>query len=233
MILVDRPLHRDSLQQCLCGVYAVIIIGAMRSTIIRAVPEAPVTRPAEGRVRHDPNGAVGTVFPTPPSILLNSALVALRVGTAALFMLHALVRVLKPGALSQFGLFLEKSGVPQGVAVVWMITVFELGAGLLMAIGYRTRYVAMGFGVILVGGIVLIHRHLGWFVGEHGTGGSEYSVSLLLALLVIAAADRSGADRSGADHSGADRSGADHSGADHSGTDHSGTDHTGLPDTAR
>jgi putative oxidoreductase len=55
----------------------------------------------------------------------------------------------------------------------------------------------MGFGVILLVGIALIHRHLGWFVGEHGTGGSEYSVSLLLALLVIAAADRSGADRRG------------------------------------
>ncbi len=198
MILVDRPLQRDSLQQCLCGVNAVLIIGAMRRTITRAVPEATVTRPARDRVRHDPNGAVDTAFPPPSSTLLNSALIALRVGTAALFMLHALVRVLKPGSLPQFGLFLEKSGVPQGVAVVWLITAFELLGGLLMALGYRARYLAAGFSVILFGGIVLIHRHLGWFVGEHGTGGSEYSVSLLLALLVIAAADRSGTDDSGA-----------------------------------
>ena len=64
-----------------------------------------------------------------------------------------------------------------------------------MALGFRTRYMAAGFGVILLSGIVLIHRHLGWFVGEHGTGGSEYSVALLLALLVIASADIAGADR--------------------------------------
>jgi putative oxidoreductase len=42
---------------------------------------------------------------------------------------------------------------------------------------------------IALGGIVIIHAQLGWFVGEHGTGGSEYSVCLLLCLLVIAAAD--------------------------------------------
>ena len=32
--------------------------------------------------------------------------------------------------------------------------------------------------------IWLIHRHNGWFVGEHGVGGSEYSVALLAMLLV-------------------------------------------------
>ncbi len=131
----------------------------------------------------------------PSAAPLYLALILLRVGTAALFMAHAAVRLMTPASIPQFGLFLEKSGVPQGVAVVWLITGFELSAGLLMAFGYRTRYMAAGFAVILLGGIALIHRHLGWFVGEHGTGGSEYSVALLLSLLVIAAADVSGADR--------------------------------------
>jgi putative oxidoreductase len=45
-------------------------------------------------------------------------------------------------------------------------------------------------GAIVAGGIVLIHARLGWFVGEHGTGGSEYSVALLVLLLLIAAQDR-------------------------------------------
>lgn len=43
---------------------------------------------------------------------------------------------------------------------------------------------------IAANGIVLIHRQLGWFVGAHGTGGSEYSVALMVMLLVVAAADR-------------------------------------------
>jgi putative oxidoreductase len=35
---------------------------------------------------------------------------------------------------------------------------------------------------------VLIHAHNGWFVGEHGAGGVEYSLSLSSALLVLIAA---------------------------------------------
>jgi putative oxidoreductase len=79
--------------------------------------------------------------------------------------------------------------------LVWGITVFELAAGSMLMIGYRARVAALGFIAMLLAGIVLIHRHLGWFVGEHGTGGSEYSVALILALLVIAAADDGGAWR--------------------------------------
>ena len=43
-------------------------------------------------------------------------------------------------------------------------------------------------------GIVIIHWQLGWFVGEHGTGGMEYSLSLMVSLLVIAAADATARD---------------------------------------
>ena len=166
----------------------------MGSPITRAALETTVMTHGIDRVAPDADRVLAPDIHVPSFTPLHLALIMLRVGTAALFMAHALVRVMSPGAIPQFGLFLQKNGIPQGIAVVWMITVFELGGGLLMALGFRTRYVAAGFGVILLGGIALIHRHLGWFVGEHGTGGSEYSVSLLLALLVIAAADISGAD---------------------------------------
>ena len=129
-----------------------------------------------------------------PFVTLSTALALLRIGTAALFMAHAVVRMLLPGSIQQFGGAMERLGIPQGTAMVYAITAYEITAGLLMALGFRTRYLAAGFGVILVGGIVLIHRHFGWFVGEHGTGGNEYSVALLLALLVIAAADTQRAD---------------------------------------
>jgi putative oxidoreductase len=129
-----------------------------------------------------------------PFVTLSTALALLRIGTAALFMAHAVVRVLIPGSIQQFGGALGRMGIPQGIAVVYAITIYEITAGLLMVLGFRTRYLAAGFGVILLGGIVLIHRRFGWFVGEHGTGGNEYSVALLLALLVIAAADTQRAD---------------------------------------
>jgi len=170
----------------------------MQSLIKRTVPEPTRMSHAIDRLAPDAAHAMEASLRSPSSTPLHLSLILLRVGTAALFMAHALVRVMKPGSIPQFGLFLEKCGLPQGASIVWLITVFELGAGLLMALGLGTRYMAAGFGVILLGGIALIHRHLGWFVGEHGSGGSEYSVALLLALLlallVVASADISGAD---------------------------------------
>jgi putative oxidoreductase len=82
---------------------------------------------------------------------------------------------------------LESKGFIAGVAIVWILTAFEIIGGLMMAIGYYTRWMAAGFILILLIGIVLIHAELGWFVGEHGTGGVEYSVVLIAALVVIAA----------------------------------------------
>jgi putative oxidoreductase len=124
-----------------------------------------------------------------PFISLPASLVVMRVCVAALFIAHAVVRMAN-GSIPGFGTFLEKLGFPAGVAVVWVITTVEIVAGTLMAVGWHARWMASALFVIAAGGILLIHRHLGWFVGEHGTGGSEYSVSLMVSLLVIATADR-------------------------------------------
>jgi putative oxidoreductase len=69
-----------------------------------------------------------------------------------------------------------------------VLTVFEIVGGMMMAFGYFTRWMASGFIIVLLIGIVLIHAELGWFVGEHGSGGVEYSIVLLASLLVIAGA---------------------------------------------
>jgi putative oxidoreductase len=123
-----------------------------------------------------------------PFVSLASALVVSRVAVAILFMAHAAVR-LANGTIPGFGAFLEQRGWPQGVALVWAITLYELIGGGLMALGWRVRWMALGLFFIAGMGIVIIHARLGWFVGEHGTGGMEYSLSLMVALFVIAAAD--------------------------------------------
>ncbi len=123
-----------------------------------------------------------------PFITLPQALVLSRVLIAVLFMAHATVRLVN-GSMPQFGNFLERAGFPQGLLWVWAITLFELIGGSLMALGRQVRWAATGLFSIAGVGILLIHRHFGWFVGEHGTGGSEYSLALMAALLVIAAAD--------------------------------------------
>lgn len=123
-----------------------------------------------------------------PFISLRNSLLILRAGIPMLFMAHAIVRIAN-GSMPQFAGFLGSIGFPQPLLVVWAITLTELIAGSLLVLGFWQRYVALALACIAAGGIVLIHANIGWFVGEHGTGGSEYSVCLLLALLVLAAAD--------------------------------------------
>lgn len=123
-----------------------------------------------------------------PFIQLPTALLILRVAVAIFFMAHAAVRVVN-GSMPQFGGFLEQRGWPHGLLLVGCITAYELIGGTLMALGWRVRWMALGLFFIAGMGIAIVHAPLGWFVGEHGSGGMEYSLSLMVALLVIAAAD--------------------------------------------
>ncbi|MEO6227357.1 MAG: DoxX family protein [Thermomonas sp.] len=119
---------------------------------------------------------------------LADALRLLRIVTALLFMAHASMRFVNH-SIPEFGAFMEAHGFAHGQAWVLAITFYELSAGTLLLMNRGVRWAASGLAVIASVGIVLIHRHNGWFVGEHGTGGSEYSVALLAMLLVLAAHD--------------------------------------------
>lgn len=121
-----------------------------------------------------------------PFVSPAQALALLRVLVAVLFMAHAAVRIAN-GSIPQFGAFLEAKGWPFGVALVWLISLVELVSGSLLILGLWVRLATVGPLVIASMGIVLIHAERGWFVGEHGTGGMEYSLALIAALLVIAA----------------------------------------------
>lgn len=125
-----------------------------------------------------------------PFISLEQALLVLRVATPLLFMAHAGMRI-AAGTIPRFGAFLESVGFPFGVPLVWAITAVELVAGVMIILGVQVRWAATALFVIAATGIVLIHAGNGWWVGEHGTGGTEYSVALILMLLVVAATDRS------------------------------------------
>lgn len=124
-----------------------------------------------------------------PFLSLKQSLLILRIAVAVIFLAHAIVRI-GNGTIPQFGEFMESKGLPFGAAWVWAITAYEIAGGVLLLLGIYTRLLTAGFIILLLVGIVLIHASLGWFVGEHGTGGCEYSVILIVALLVIAAEKR-------------------------------------------
>ena len=113
------------------------------------------------------------------------ALTILRVGTAAMLIIHGVARAAL-GIVDDFGGALTAWGFPAGIALAWTITVVEIVGGAAMAAGYLVRPVAAWFAFQLAMGIYLIHARVGWFVVGAGRNGMEFSVLLILCLAVIA-----------------------------------------------
>jgi putative oxidoreductase len=124
-----------------------------------------------------------------PFFTLSQSLLLLRICVPMFFMAHAIVRIFN-GTIERFAGFLSDKGFIAATAIVWGITVFEIIGGFMLLFGYFTKWLSLGFILMLIFGVLLIHAQFGWFVGEHGDGGMKYSVALILALIVIAAADR-------------------------------------------
>lgn len=124
-----------------------------------------------------------------PFLTLNQSIVVLRIVAGLIFVAHAAVRI-TGSTIDRFGGFLERKGFAFGVLIVWILTVYEILGGLLLVVGIYTRWLALGFMIIIGSGIIIIHAVNGWFVGEHGTGGIEYSILLLAVLIALAAANK-------------------------------------------
>ena len=113
------------------------------------------------------------------------ALVLLRVGTAAIMIVHGLARM-RLGIVDDFGVVLGQWGFPAGPAVAWFITITEIVGGAALAAGYLVRPLAAWFIFQLAMGIYLIHGRIGWFVVGAGRNGMEFSVLLILCFVVLA-----------------------------------------------
>lgn len=109
----------------------------------------------------------------------------LRTTLAGLIAAHGWARYLA-GGVEPFGDFLSHQGFPAGFYWAASVTVIEiLGSGLLL-FGVGVVPVACLFAAIYGLGIVLVHAKVGWFVVGLGRNGSEYSVLLIVCLLVLA-----------------------------------------------
>ncbi len=112
----------------------------------------------------------------------------IRITVSLMLMAHGGIR-LYAGMVNGFGEFLNVQGFMIGGVIAWSITFFELIGGALLALGYFRKIICAGFATILTMGILLVHINNGWFVVGYGTGGAEYSVLLILCLLLIASTD--------------------------------------------
>jgi putative oxidoreductase len=113
------------------------------------------------------------------------ALILLRIGVSVIMMAHGFQR-LYYNTVDDFGVFLNAKGFVIGYALAWTITLFELAGGLLLALGKFARWICLMWMIVITMGIILVHAQNGWFVVGPSTGGVEYSILLLLALITIA-----------------------------------------------
>ncbi len=114
-----------------------------------------------------------------------AGLTLLRAGTAMVLIIHGVARAWL-GIVDDFGGALNSWGFPAGFALAWTITVVEIVGGALLAAGLLVRPLCAWFGFQLLMGIYLIHGRVGWFVVGAGRNGVEFSVLLILCLIVIA-----------------------------------------------
>lgn len=112
-------------------------------------------------------------------------LVLLRVTVALMMVIHGVARI-RLGGVTGFGSFLTEQHVPLGTAVAWVLTLVEIGGGVLLALGYGVLWLCAWFAVQLAVGIALVHFKEGWFVVGAGRNGMEYSVVLIAGLGSIA-----------------------------------------------
>ncbi len=119
----------------------------------------------------------------------NYSIAALRMMIGIVFILHAAVRVYN-NTLPGFGEFLEGKGFPFGFMLAWAVTLFELVGGILTFFRYFVRIFCIGEMIILITGIITVHRENGWFVVGRSLNGVEYSVVLITILTAIFIAER-------------------------------------------
>ncbi len=120
-----------------------------------------------------------------PFLTTWQCLTVLRVALGLMMMAHGAAR-LYVGSVGAFGGFLNSKGLLIGPLLAWAVTVNDLIGGALLAMGYFRRWLSLGFILVMLGGILLVHLPNGWFVVGHQQGGIEYNVLLILCFLLVA-----------------------------------------------
>lgn len=106
----------------------------------------------------------------------------LRVTSGVWFLLHAGLKIFVFTPAGTVGFF-ESIGLPGFLAYV--VIAAELLGGLALIAGYKTRIVALGLSVILLGSIYTPHFAAGFFFSNEG-GGWEFPAFWALTLWALA-----------------------------------------------
>lgn len=101
---------------------------------------------------------------------------------AAQFLGPGFVQAVERGGPETFATTLERLGVPEPRLMAWFVGGVEFVGGILLAIGWLTRLVALLLAGDMLVAIVRVH----WRNGLIGPGGFEFPLALLGACLALA-----------------------------------------------
>ncbi len=107
-----------------------------------------------------------------------------RVVLSLLLIIHGVVRLSVGGAL-HFGTYLEGEGIPAGTIIAYLLTFFEIVGGCLLALRVYAKWIVPVFLLEIILGLIMVHAKEGWFVVGYGRNGSEYSVLIIISLVLI------------------------------------------------
>lgn len=110
------------------------------------------------------------------------ALTLIRFAAAGNMLIHGIARIVTDG-VAPFDGFLSGLGFPPYSA--WIITLFEVGASLVLLLNRWVIPISILFILQLMMGIILVHGREGWFVVGAGRNGIEYSVLLIICFISI------------------------------------------------
>lgn len=114
----------------------------------------------------------------------------LRLVLCAILFTHGFYR-LSHGEAPGLGAILRDEGVPAANLVAYLVCLAETGGTLLLALRLLIWPVAAILTFIYFTGIMMFHRHAGFFVVGPGEGGWEYSALIIACLFVTAWQNRS------------------------------------------
>lgn len=110
--------------------------------------------------------------------------IILRLTLSGLLAAHGWARWVNGGVVP-FGDWLGTQGFPGGFYIAAAITAIEIVGTICFALGFWVFPLAMLFAAIYATGAWLVHWPAGWFVVGLGRNGMEYSVLLIVCLVVI------------------------------------------------
>ena len=109
----------------------------------------------------------------------NTGLSILRIYLGILFIAHGWMKV--SGFAGTVG-FMEGLGVPATSFFTLLATIAEFGGGILLLVGFFTRYAAFAIAIDMVVAIFLVHWPNGFFIFNNGY---EFALVILIACVAL------------------------------------------------